>query len=425
MSLLGERLRHAREARGYSIYQIEIDTRIRGALIELLEQGQYDQLPPAPYLRGLIRSLANYLGVDAEEMIALYVADLTPPPPPPPIPPAPIAPPPPPTPPPAPAPVVAEPEPAVVEEPKKKIAPPPLMPKPLDAPEKLEPPETLEPISTQSGRFSLAHFTRKPPSLPVIAAIVGSALVMCIIAGLFVSITLVTFIAQMQPTATPTRVPATRTPTAIPGALPTPIPTLAGTIAPASPSIASPTVRATRTDAVLNLEIDVATDAIKLQVGIDGAMVFDGSLSAGASQAWSARDTLYVRIENPRNATIAVNGNTRLFGARNFAETRIIERQFTVNDRGVLVSETPVPPPPGTPGATATSTPTRTPTTTPTSTPTLRPTSTRTPTNTPTATSTTTSTPTPSETPTETPTATPTEDATPTLTPTPTATPTP
>lgn len=409
MSLLGERLRHAREARGISIYQLEIDTRIRGTLIESLEQGQYDQVPPEPYLRGLIRTISSYLGVDAEEMIALYVADLTPPPPPPmprvPVTPPPVAPPPPL--PPAPAPIVIEPEP-VVEEPRKKIAPPPLMPKPGEPPEKLEPPETLESIPTQPGRFSLAHFTRKPPSLPVIAAIVVGALGMCLIAGLFVSITALTFIAQAQPTAT--RIPSTRSPTPVPGALPTPIPTLAGTVAPSSPGIVSPTVRATRTgDTRLTLEVDVATDAIKLQVGTDGAMVFDGSLAAGASQSWSARDTLYVRVENPRNATISVNGNTRLFGARNFAETRIIERQFTINDRGVVASETPFPPPPSSPGATLTSTPTRSPTATPTATPTLRPTSTRPPTNTPTVTST--STPTP----TETPTVTPTDDATPTL----------
>ena len=66
ISFLGERLRQAREARGVSPIQVEIDTRIRANVIQALEQGDFESLPPEPFLRGLIRSYATYLGADPE-----------------------------------------------------------------------------------------------------------------------------------------------------------------------------------------------------------------------------------------------------------------------------------------------------------------------------------------------------------------------
>jgi hypothetical protein len=440
MSLLGEQLRQAREARGISTYQAEIDTRIRATIIEALEAGDFEHLPPAPFLRGLIRVYATYLRLNPDEMLALYQADLTPPPPPPPTPiivpqtiqvqsePSPPSP---------PAPIVVvppkvEPEP-MPEPPRKKISVPPLMPRPSEPPEKLASPETLESISTQPGKFSLAHFTRKPPSLPVVTAIVAGALLICLIAGLFASSSAIAFIAQLQPTATPTRVLPTRTPTIAPGAQPTAIPTIAATVLPfptfPGNATATPVATARRTSsASTTIDLDIiANGEINLQVGVDGALVFDASLSGGTSRSWSAKDVLYVRIENPKNAIISVNGNTKLFAARNFAETKVIERQFSINERGVLVSETPVPPvvkTNATPANTPTPIPSATPTITPSATPTRTPTLTRTPTSTLTPTETATPTETPTDTPTNTPTPTDTSTSTPTPTDTPTVTPT-
>ena len=78
MSFLGERLKREREARGIAILQVEIDTRIRTNVIQAIEDGDYASLPPAPFLGGLIRSYAIYLGVDPQEMIELYTADTQP-----------------------------------------------------------------------------------------------------------------------------------------------------------------------------------------------------------------------------------------------------------------------------------------------------------------------------------------------------------
>lgn len=78
MSLLGQRLRQAREERGLALLQVEIDTRIRSAVLQALENGDLDNLPPEPFLRGLIRSYANYLHLDPKEVLELYAADVSP-----------------------------------------------------------------------------------------------------------------------------------------------------------------------------------------------------------------------------------------------------------------------------------------------------------------------------------------------------------
>ena len=430
MALLGERLRLAREAQGISIYQAEIDTRIRATVIAALEQGEYDELPPAPFLRGLIRTYANYLRIDADETLALYTADLTPTPPPPapriilraPQPPtksAPLSPP-------------SAPDPTPTPTPsRRKISPPPLMPKPTEPPEKLLPPETLEPASTaETGRISLAHLTRRPAPFWIIALIGIIAFFICVTVGAIFSAQIVGMIANAQPTASPTRVPPTRTPTLVPGAQPTGVPTLIVTAPPfpTFPGNATATAAPRRTivGALTGLDLTVdVSQTIKIQVGIDGVMVFDGQLVAGDSKSWNARETLYVRVENPKGAIIALNGNAKYFAARVFAETKIVERQWSLNDNGALVAETPAPPVKRADATPTVATSIIVPTATPTiASPTIVPTATSTKTATPTLTPTRTPSPTmtlPAETPTDTPTST----TTPTLVPTETATSTP
>ena len=352
MALLGDRLRRAREARGISTYQVEIDTRIRATVIDALEQGNYENLPPDPFLRGLIRTYSTYLGLDAEETLALYLADSTPLPPPPP---GPVAPP------------ITKPVQVLVppraappsmpeefpEPTRRKIAPPPLMPKPLDAPEELASPESLaaKPVTTTEPLIDQFK-NRLPKNIPVrvIAIAGGLALLICFMLLLLAVSQAGSFLANLQVAATPTRIPPTRTPTVQPGALPTSVPTIAAT-APAfptfpgnpTPTLAPSARRTADPNAALNLQVTV-TDTIKIQVGVDGTMVFDGSLTVGAEQSWSAKDSLYVFVENPLGAVISLNGNVKWFAPRNFGERTVLERQWSLNDRGTPVSETPIPP---------------------------------------------------------------------------------
>jgi cytoskeleton protein RodZ len=72
MSQLGERLRQARESQGISLAQASQETRILQRYLVALEEGDLAHLPGDVYARGFIRNYASYLGLPAEDVIALY-----------------------------------------------------------------------------------------------------------------------------------------------------------------------------------------------------------------------------------------------------------------------------------------------------------------------------------------------------------------
>ncbi len=75
MGELGRLLREAREKKGLSIADVEQETRIRQPLIEALEEENHENLPAGIYRKGLLRSYAQYLGLDLKEVMTLYGGD--------------------------------------------------------------------------------------------------------------------------------------------------------------------------------------------------------------------------------------------------------------------------------------------------------------------------------------------------------------
>jgi len=69
---LGETLKEQRETLGLSIEQAEEATRIRGRLLEMLENDDYDHLPDPGYVKGYVASYAKYLELDPIEMVDRY-----------------------------------------------------------------------------------------------------------------------------------------------------------------------------------------------------------------------------------------------------------------------------------------------------------------------------------------------------------------
>lgn len=69
---LGEKLRYLREERRTTLGEASRGTRIQVRYLELLESGGYDFLPADVYVRGFLRSYADFLGVDEETLIRLY-----------------------------------------------------------------------------------------------------------------------------------------------------------------------------------------------------------------------------------------------------------------------------------------------------------------------------------------------------------------
>ncbi len=72
MESIGEKLRSAREAKKISIKDVVKDTNITPIYLEALEEEDFEKFPSETYLIGFLRSYAEYLKLDAEEMIQAY-----------------------------------------------------------------------------------------------------------------------------------------------------------------------------------------------------------------------------------------------------------------------------------------------------------------------------------------------------------------
>jgi transcriptional regulator with XRE-family HTH domain len=76
MSDLAQRIRAAREKMGVSIDEVERATKIRRRYIEAIEAGDFDRLPDGPPSRGFIKNYARYLGMDPEQSLTDFEAEV-------------------------------------------------------------------------------------------------------------------------------------------------------------------------------------------------------------------------------------------------------------------------------------------------------------------------------------------------------------
>ncbi len=73
MATIGEALRAAREAKGLSLEAASNATRIRLKQLEALEASDLSAFASPPQARGFLRNYAEYLGLDAEALLASFV----------------------------------------------------------------------------------------------------------------------------------------------------------------------------------------------------------------------------------------------------------------------------------------------------------------------------------------------------------------
>ena len=74
----GQMLQAAREEKQWSLRYTEEITKIRVRYIQALEEEKYDILPGTTYAKGYLRTYAKQLGLDSDEIIALYNSSATP-----------------------------------------------------------------------------------------------------------------------------------------------------------------------------------------------------------------------------------------------------------------------------------------------------------------------------------------------------------
>lgn len=74
----GQMLRAAREEKQWSLTYTEEITKIRVRYIQALEAEEYGILPGTTYAKGYLRTYAKHLGLNPDEIIALYTPSLSP-----------------------------------------------------------------------------------------------------------------------------------------------------------------------------------------------------------------------------------------------------------------------------------------------------------------------------------------------------------
>ena len=74
----GEELRRERLIREVSLEEISAATKISVRLLTALEESDLSRLPAPVFTRGFIRAYSRHLGLDPDEMVNAYLADVAP-----------------------------------------------------------------------------------------------------------------------------------------------------------------------------------------------------------------------------------------------------------------------------------------------------------------------------------------------------------
>lgn len=76
---IGARLKMRREELGLSLSDVQAATKIRSRYLEALEADEWSAIPGDVYIKGFLRTYANFLGLDGEELVAQYKSLCCPP----------------------------------------------------------------------------------------------------------------------------------------------------------------------------------------------------------------------------------------------------------------------------------------------------------------------------------------------------------
>ncbi|HEX4323381.1 MAG TPA: helix-turn-helix domain-containing protein [Gaiellaceae bacterium] len=71
---IGNSLREARERQGVGYPEIELATKIRAKYIRALEEEDFTSIPGDAYIRGFLRTYADYLGLDGDVYVDEYAS---------------------------------------------------------------------------------------------------------------------------------------------------------------------------------------------------------------------------------------------------------------------------------------------------------------------------------------------------------------
>lgn len=72
MESLGDKLKTARESKGYNFDHVSRETNIAVRYLEALEAENFSVFPSEPYVLGFLRTYGEYLGINGDEALSLY-----------------------------------------------------------------------------------------------------------------------------------------------------------------------------------------------------------------------------------------------------------------------------------------------------------------------------------------------------------------
>lgn len=75
MRTVGQILKEAREAKLYSLDEVEKHTKIRIELLKALEADNYAKLPPLTFIQGFVKNYGKFLGLDVSKLMAVLRRD--------------------------------------------------------------------------------------------------------------------------------------------------------------------------------------------------------------------------------------------------------------------------------------------------------------------------------------------------------------
>src|SRR5688500_7448275 len=71
-STLGEKLRQAREEKGFTISEVAEQTRISSLYLQSIENDDYNTLPGGIFNKGFVKSFAKFVGINEQEALEDY-----------------------------------------------------------------------------------------------------------------------------------------------------------------------------------------------------------------------------------------------------------------------------------------------------------------------------------------------------------------
>ncbi|OYW05980.1 MAG: hypothetical protein B7X11_01420 [Acidobacteria bacterium 37-65-4] len=68
----GQELNHLRTERGVTLEELASATKVRTVLLSALEEGRFDELPPAVFVEGYLKACIRFLGADPKPWLERY-----------------------------------------------------------------------------------------------------------------------------------------------------------------------------------------------------------------------------------------------------------------------------------------------------------------------------------------------------------------